>query len=189
MEKHTPKLFVVTGPSGVGKGTIIREFLKSNENVKYSISSTTRAPRPGEVNGREYFFISTEEFEEFIMEDDFLEWAKYNNNYYGTSRIAVAKMMEKGYDVLLEIEVQGALQIIEKVPDCISIFILPPSLEELERRLRGRHTEDEGAIQKRLEIARNELSAVSEYKYCVVNKDISEAVSSLNEIYQKEKEC
>ena len=133
--------------------------------------------------------MSVEEFENYIMEDDFLEWAKYNENYYGTSKIAVSKIMEQGYDVLLEIEVQGALQVIEKVPDCVSIFILPPSLEELERRLRGRHTEGEEVIQKRLEIARNELSAVSEYKYHITNKSVEEAVSLLDYIYQKEKEC
>lgn len=187
MEKRNPKLFVFTGPSGVGKGTLLNEFLKQNKNIKYSISSTTRSPRKGEVNGVNYFFITKEEFEQDIKENKFLEWAKYNENYYGTSVDMVNNALEEGYDVLLEIEVQGALQVMEKLKNPISIFILPPSQEELERRLTGRNTEDRETVLNRLKIAHDEIKQADKFKYNVVNDKIEIAVEKLNQIYIKEK--
>ena len=186
MEKKTPKLFVFTGPSGVGKGTLLNEFLKQNPNIKYSISSTTRKPRVGEVDGVNYFFISKEKFEEDIKNNKFIEWAKYNENYYGTSLDFVNGAMKKGYDVILEIEVQGAIQIMDKIKDCVSIFILPPSTEELEKRLKGRNTEDIETVNNRLKIAHSEIAQADKFKYNVVNDKIDEAVKKLNDIYLKE---
>ena len=186
MQNKSPKLFVFTGPSGVGKGTILNEFLKSHKTVKYSISSTTRKPRQGEINGVHYYFIDKEEFEENIKNNKFLEWAKYNENYYGTSIDMVNDFMQQGYDVLLEIEVQGALNVMKKMPDCISIFILPPNNEELEKRLKGRNTEDDATIKNRLTIALKEIEASKFYKYKIVNDNLENAINELSKIYEKE---
>jgi len=186
MVNKSPKLFVFTGPSGVGKGTLLNEFLKQNPNIKYSISSTTRAPRQGEIDGVNYFFISKEKFEEDINNNKFLEWAKYNENYYGTSFDFVNSEMEKGHDVLLEIEVQGAIQIMDKMKNCVSIFILPPSTEELEKRLKGRNTEDIETVNRRLKIAHDEIAKANLFKYNVINDKIESAVEKLNDIYKRE---
>lgn len=181
------KLFVITGPSGVGKGTILEKFFHNNKNIIYSISETTRKPRPGEVHGVNYFFVSKEDFETSIKNDEFLEWAKYSDNYYGTKKNFVLKALLQGADVLLEIETQGAKKIMEKFPDCITIFVTPPNLDELEKRLRGRKTEDEESIQKRLQRVREELKLAPHYKYAIVNDKVEDALEKLQKVYENEK--
>lgn len=181
------KLFVITGPSGVGKGTILEKFFHNNKNIIYSISETTRKPRPGEVHGVNYFFVSKEDFETSIKNDEFLEWAKYSDNYYGTKKNFVLKALLQEADVLLEIETQGAKKIMEKFPDCITIFVTPPNLDELEKRLRGRQTEDEEAIQKRLNQVKEELKLAPHYKYTIENDMVENALNKLQKIYEDEK--
>ncbi|HIS73868.1 TPA: guanylate kinase [Candidatus Galligastranaerophilus intestinavium] len=188
MKEHKAKLYVLTGPSGVGKGTVLKKFFEKNKgDIIYSISATTRAPRAGEVDGVNYFFISKEEFEKEIKQDNFLEWAQYSGNYYGTRKDFVLNSLNKGVDVLLEIEVQGAKKVMEQYPYCVSIFITPPNMEELEKRLRGRKTECEEAILKRLEVVKSELSETKNYKYTIVNDKVDKAFKELDEIYQKER--
>ena len=187
MENKKGKLFIVLGPSGVGKGTLLKGFLANNTNVLYSISTTTRAPRVGEEDGVHYFFESVENFKKMIENDEFLEWAEFSGNFYGTNKKFVEKRLNQGFDILLEIEVQGAKKVLQTVKDAVSIFILPPSREELEKRLRGRKTETEDAIEKRLKRAIAELDEASDYKYQVVNNNIDEAISKLQEIYEAEK--
>jgi len=188
MADNKAKLIIFTGPSGVGKGTILKEYFNQNKNSKivYSVSNTTRAPRAGEENGVHYFFITKEEFEDLIKKDSFLEWASYSGNYYGTNKNFVKDKLSQGYSVLLEIELQGALQVMEKCPDALSIFIVPPDFDELKRRLIGRHTEDDSAIKKRLEAAKAELSNKDKFKYVIKNDTIENAVGELNNIFQKE---
>ena len=165
-------LIIVSGPSGVGKGTVRDYYMKDESlNLTYSISMTTRAPRAGEVDGVDYIFVTREEFEQKIQEGEFLEYAEFVGNYYGTSLKQVNKMREEGKNVILEIEVQGATIVKEKCPDAVSIFIIPPSIEELERRIRGRRSEPEEIIQQRLAKAQQELKLVSNYKYVVCNDD------------------
>ena len=168
-------LIVYTGASGVGKGTIMKELLKSNDNLKLSVSATTRAPRPGETNGVEYHFVTKDEFEELIKNDGLLEYASYCDNYYGTPKKAVFDMLDKGIDVFLEIEIKGFLQIKEKYPDCVTIFLLPPSMEELEKRLKGRGTESLDVIEKRLNTAKEELTYSEQFDYKVINDDVDRA--------------
>jgi len=165
-------LIIVSGPSGVGKGTVRDYYMKDETlNLTYSISMTTRQPRQGEVDGVDYIFVTREEFEQKIKEGEFLEWAEFVGNYYGTSLTQVNKLREEGKNVILEIEVQGANIVKEKCPDAISIFIIPPSIEELERRIRGRRSEAEEIIQQRLAKAAQELKLVGNYKYVVCNDD------------------
>lgn len=181
------KLIIFTGPSGVGKGTILADFFKkTDKNIVYSISSTTRQPRDGEINGMHYFFISKEEFEKLIKEDAFLEYSQYSGNYYGTNKKFVEEKISEGKSVLLEIELQGALQVMKKRPDAVTIFIKPPTFEELEHRLRGRHTEKEEAIQKRLKAAKEELNNADKFHYVIENDIVSRAVDELISIYNKE---
>ena len=188
MKEHKAKLYVITGPSGVGKGTVLKKFFEKNkDSIIYSISATTRKPREGELEGVNYFFISKEEFKKEIKEDNFLEWAKYSDNYYGTRKDFVLNSLEKGTDVLLEIETSGAKKVMKKFPDCVSIFIMPPDMQELEKRLRGRKTECEEAILKRLEIVKTELSEAKNYKYTIVNDKVDKTFEELNEIYLKER--
>lgn len=168
-------LIVYAGASGVGKGTIMKELLKSNDNLKLSVSATTRAPRPGETNGVEYHFVTKDEFEELIKNDGLLEYASYCDNYYGTPKKAVFDMLDKGIDVFLEIEIKGFLQIKEKYPDCVTIFLLPPSMEELEKRLKGRGTESLDVIEKRLNTAKEELTYSEQFDYKVINDDVDRA--------------
>ena len=187
MTKNKAKLIIFTGPSGVGKGTILSDFFKKvDNNIVYSISNTTRNPRDGEINGMHYFFISKEEFEKLINENAFLEYANYSGNYYGTSKKFVDEKLKEGKSVLLEIELQGALQVMQKCPEAVTIFIKPPSFEELEKRLRGRHSESEEAIQKRLKAAKEELNNANKFHYVIENKIVDEAVLELIKIYNKE---
>lgn len=165
-------LVIISGPSGVGKGTVREYFMKDESlNLTYSISMTTRKPREGEVDGVDYIFTDRETFEKSIAHGDFLEYAEFVGNYYGTSIEQVEKLRNEGKNVILEIEVQGATIVREKCPDAISIFIIPPSMEELEKRIRGRRSEPEEIIQQRLAKASQELKLVSNYKYVVCNDD------------------
>ena len=181
-------LVVYSGFSGVGKGTIMKEMLKREESFRLSVSATTRAPRPGEVDGREYYFITKEKFLKMIDNDEFLEYAQYADNYYGTPQKAVEDMLNEGYNVFLEIEVQGGVQIMEKCPDCLSIFIVPPSLEVLEQRLRGRGTETEEVIEKRMKAALVEQEYTSRYDFVVENDIVEKTVDDIINIVKKEKE-
>ena len=180
-------LVVYTGASGVGKGTIMKRLLSKNENIRLSVSATTRAPREGEVDGREYYFVSRERFKEMIAEDGFLEHAEYVGNCYGTPKEPVFRMLYEGIDVFLEIEVKGFLQIKEACPDCLSIFIIPPSYEELKLRLIGRGTESPEVIAERLKTAEQELKHQHLFDYVVVNDDVDRAADEVLSILAAEK--
>lgn len=186
-QKKKGVLFVISGPSGVGKGTInkrlIDEFMGQ---VAYSVSATTRSPREGEADGREYFFISRQEFEKRAANNEFLEHAEYAGNCYGTPRSYVLNLLDQGVSVILEIDLQGALQVKERMPQSVSVFILPPSFEELEGRLRGRGTETPEKIAQRLAVARREISMAHVYDYRIVNDDVEAAYARLREIFMKE---
>lgn len=173
------KLVVYTGFSGVGKGTVLKRIRELDDSVKLSVSCTTREPREGETDGVEYFFVTKDEFRRLIDEDGFLEYATYCDNYYGTPRKAVEDMLEKGFNVFLEIEVQGGMQVLSKMPDCVSIFVVPPSIEELERRLRGRGTEDEETILKRLAAVKTEQEYILNYEHTVLNDDVDRAAKEI----------
>ena len=183
----TGKLFIVAGCSGVGKGTLINEFLKRNDDIIFSISYTTRLPRPMEEDGVNYFYITKDKFEEMIENDGFIEYAEFSGNYYGTGKQFIEKKLSEGKNVLLEIEVKGCRQVKHKIPDAVSIFVLPPSLEELENRLRGRNTESEEVIQRRLSIAKSELEESKNFDYCVVNDNIENALNKMQRIYESKK--
>ncbi|MBU5677354.1 guanylate kinase [Alkaliphilus sp. MSJ-5] len=180
-------LVVVSGPSGAGKGTICKELLKNNSQIKVSISATTRLPRTGEEDGVNYFFINRDKFENMIDGDDFLEYAMVYDNYYGTPKEYVMNNLENGNDVLLEIDIVGALQIKERFEDAVFIFILPPSLEELKNRIIGRGTETLSDIDKRYGSAISEIKQVIKYDYAVVNDDVSRAVKDIEAIIRAEK--
>lgn len=163
-------LIVFSGPSGVGKGTILKLFKDDPElKLAYSVSMTTRKKRDGEIDGVNYFFVSVEEFKKAIENNELLEYAEFVGNYYGTPNKYVEDLLNKGNNVLLEIEVQGALQVLNKCPDALSIFIVPPSMEELEKRIRGRNTETEEVVLKRLEKAKKEMECLCHYKYVICN--------------------
>jgi len=168
-------LTVLTGPSGVGKGTIVKKILDSHSDVWLSISATTRKPRTGEIEGQHYFFLEKKNFQEIIDKEGFLEWASFSNNFYGTPKKIVNEKIEQGNNVLLEIELEGARQIRRSFPDALQIFIAPPNLSELEKRIRGRGTETEDAIRNRLAIAKKELFAKKEFDAVVINEDIEKA--------------
>lgn len=184
MSKGT--LFIVSGPSGCGKGTVLAEILKQ-DNVYYSVSATTRAPRPGEVNGVNYHFLSKDEFEKLIENGGMLEYASYCGNYYGTPKKPVEDMLAEGKNVILEIEVQGALKVMEKCPEAVSVFILPPSLKELRRRLHKRGTETEEVIEKRIGEAAGEIRKAVNYDYVMINGELEIAVSDLLSIINSQK--
>jgi len=180
-------LIVISAPSGTGKTTLCHMLLKELPNAVFSVSFTTREPREGEVNGRDYWFVSKEEFERRIREGDFLEWAQVYGYYYGTSKGQVLKALKEGKDVILDIDTQGALQVKERFPEAVLIFILPPSLKELERRLRKRGTDPEDVIEKRLKLAREEIKKAKFYDYIVVNDKLEVAYSKLKSIITSEK--
>ncbi len=180
-------LLVVSGPSGVGKGTICKEYLKTYDDCTLSVSATTRAPREGEKDGESYFFLTHEQFRKKIDEGGFLEHAVFCENYYGTPKDAVIKMLESGKNVILEIEVQGALQVRSHYPEAVFVFVIPPSTEELEQRLRGRGTESDEVILKRLERAKAEFKFVEKYNYVLENDTVENAVERLHSIITAEK--
>ena len=180
-------LIVFSGPSGVGKGTVRQEiFSKPDHKFEYSVSMTTRAQRPGEVDGKDYFFRSREEFEELIRNGQMLEYAEYVGNYYGTPLTYVNETLDKGVDVFLEIEVQGALQVKKKVPDAVFIFLTPPDLNELQERLVGRGTDSEEVIAQRIERAREEIALMSEYDYAIVNDEVPLAAERVKRVIEAE---
>ena len=180
-------LIVVSGPSGAGKGTICKRLLEKNPNLGYSISATTRAPRTGEVNGVNYWFLSKEEFQKMISEDGLLEWAEVYGNYYGTPAQKVKDSLAEGKNILLEIDTQGAALVRKKFPEGVYIYILPPSLEELKRRIIGRGTDSAESIERRLSCAREEIGCASEqYNYLVLNDEVELAVERVETIIEAE---
>lgn len=184
MSENTKKgaLLVVSGFSGAGKGTVMKKLLEKYDTYALSISMTTRAPRTGEENGREYFFVDTDTFEQKIKENKVIEYAKYCDNYYGTPREYVEEQLEKGKDVILEIEIQGALKVKEMFPDTVLLFIMPPSAEELQRRLVSRGTETADVIKKRMNRAVEEAQFMEKYDYIVINDDLDTCVEELHGI-------
>ncbi|MBQ7954366.1 MAG: guanylate kinase [Lachnospiraceae bacterium] len=180
-------LIVVSGFSGAGKGTLMKELLKTYDNYALSVSMTTRTPRTGEVDGREYFFSSRENFEKKIAEDGLIEYAEYCGNYYGTPRQYVEQQLAAGKDVILEIEIQGALKVKEKFPDTLLLFVTPPSAEELKRRLVGRGTETMEVIEKRMSRAIEESEGIESYDYLVINDDLQVCTQEIHHIVQSVK--
>ncbi len=175
-------LIVVSGASGTGKGTVCNALMESLPELAYSISATTRSPRKGEQDGVNYYFLAREEFEKMIEEGGFLEWAEVYGNYYGTPLKKIQERLAEGQDILLEIDTQGALKVMEKCPEGVFIFLLPPSLEELERRIRGRGTETEESIARRLGAAKEEIGVGRKYNYVVVNDRVEKAVEQIQAI-------
>ena len=180
------KVFVITGPSGVGKGTLIRELLQRLPDLELSISATTREPREGEVDGRDYHFLSTEEFEARMRGEDFLEYATYSGNYYGTLRTEVERRLAAGHSVVLEIEVQGARQVRAAMRESVQVFIAPPAPSVLRERLNARGTDSPEAIDARLEVAAQEMAAQDEFAYRVVNDDLGRSAAELEGIVRAE---
>jgi len=178
------RLTVITGPSGVGKGTLVGRLLSRHPRIWLSVSATTRAPRPGEVEGQSYFFLSRERFEQQVADGGFLEWAEFAGNLYGTPRQPVEQHLAAGRPVLLEIELEGARQVRHSFPAGFQLLIQPPCLEELERRIRGRGTDAEEAIQRRLALARVELAAEAEFDATLVNGDLDQALAELERLMQ-----
>lgn len=179
-------IVVVSGFSGAGKGTIMKELMKKYDNYALSISATTRAPRIGEEEGREYFFKTVETFEKMIAENQLIEYAKYVDNYYGTPKAYVEEQLEMGKDVILEIEIQGALKIKEQFPDALLLFVMAPDAKVLRERLIGRGTEDAATIDSRLKRAAEEAEGIEKYDYIVINDDLNECVELTNSIIQNE---
>ena len=179
MLKRHGNLFVISGPSGAGQGTLVSRLMAVVDDAWLSVSATTRAPREGETDGIQYYFVSTDEFRRMIDEGELLEWACFSGNYYGTPRASVEKHIAAGEQVILEIEIQGARQVKKQFPEAHLVFIEPPSLEVLEQRLRGRGTESEDAIRARLETARVELAGIGEYDFRLVNDDLDLASAQL----------
>lgn len=173
------KLIVLTGPSGVGKGTLLRSLLQRHRDLYLSISVTTRAPRPGEINGKDYFFVDRPTFDRMVANGELLEWAEFAGNCYGTPRIPVEEQIQQGRWVILEIELEGARQICQTFPDAMRIFILPPSLPELECRIRSRGQDSEDAILRRLQRAHTEIDAAREFDIQIVNDDLEKALSRI----------
>jgi guanylate kinase len=181
------KVFVITGPSGVGKGTIVEEVLKKVNNIYLSISATTRSKRKGEEEGVNYFYKSRDEFEKMIKSDEFLEWAEFAGDFYGTPKFQVNNYLSCGKDVLLEIEVQGAKQIREKYPDAVLIFLVPPSFEALEERLIKRQTETIEKVKVRLKKAKQEMKEIKLFHYTVINDKLDEAIDNVISIIKAER--
>lgn len=187
MNKNKKGLLVIfSGPSGSGKGTIMKSLLARRDDTVLSVSMTTRAPRPGEIDGYHYHFVTREEFKKTIEEDGFLEYAEYNGNFYGTPEAPIRRLLNEGKNVMLEIEVQGAEKVMDHRSDVVSIFITTPSYEELERRLRGRGTEPEEVIQGRMRTSQYELSRAFRYQYIVLNDEVEKAVERIITIIDAE---
>lgn len=180
-------LIIFSGPSGCGKGTVVSRILKERDDTVLSVSVTTRAPREGEIDGFHYSFISAKQFDKMVKQDDLLEYAQFSGNSYGTPRAAVFEHIKAGRNVILEIDVQGALQVMERCEDYVSIFLTVPSLEELEKRLRGRGTEEESRVQMRMEAAKREMSYIDRYQYCVLNDELDAAVEQIHCIIETER--
>ena len=180
-------LIVVSGPSGAGKGTVMRYVFEKCPNMRYSVSVTTRAPREGEVDGREYFFRTTDQFIDMLHHDEFLEHQRVYDNYYGTPRKCVEELLDKGFDVLLEIDVKGALVVKKKMPETVTVFLCPPDKATLESRLRGRSTETEEQLKVRLDAAVEELKNAAEYDYVVVNNDALVGAEEIESVIRAEK--
>ena len=178
------KLLVISGPSGAGKSTVIRHLMAQMDGLEFSFSATTRAPRPGETDGKDYFFVTRERFDEMVANDELLEHATFVGNSYGTPRSQVEQRMDNGITVILDIEVQGAAQVKAKMPEAITVFLAPPSLEALEQRLRGRGTETEEKIRARLKTAEKELLLASSYDYTVINNVPDDAASEIRAILE-----
>ena len=181
------KLFVISGPSGVGKGTICKRIFEKDDNIRFSVSMTTRDPREGEVEGKDYYFVTKEKFEELLAEGQLLEHNKFVDNYYGTPRGPVVEWMDEGHDVLLEIDYHGAFQVRDAYPEAVLIFIAPPSVEELRARIIGRGSESEEQVQNRLAQAMDDLAQADEYDYLVVNDDLETAVWKEQQVMRIEK--
>lgn len=179
--------FIVSGPSGVGKGTILERVIGDDSNIRFSVSATTRSPRPGEVEGVHYFFVDRKKFQEMIQGEELLEWAKVHNEYYGTLRKFVNDTLSSGFDLILDIDVQGALQLIDRNEEGVYIFIAPPSMEELKRRLKGRGTESDTQILQRLKVAAWEMSYIQRYQYVIINDEISQGCEKLKAIITAER--
>ena len=180
-------LIVISGASGTGKGTVCKKLLAESENVFYSISATTRKPRAGETDGVEYFFVTVEEFKNWIAEDKFLEYAEVYGNFYGTPIHKIEERLNRGEDVVLEIDIQGALNVMKKRPDGVYIFLLPPSLDELKNRINNRGTETPESLAKRLESAKNEIDTGKKYQYAIVNDTVDAAVEKIKAILAAER--
>lgn len=177
-------LYVISGPSGAGKGTLVERILDGHPDITLSISATTRQPREGEVDGVHYHFMSVDEFEDVIARDGFIEWAQVHSNYYGTPLAPIEQHLAAGDTVLLEIDVQGAFQVLDKLPQAKLVFIAPPSIKELERRLRGRGTETEEVIAQRLANAKGEMDASKDYDFVIVNDDLERATKELARVLE-----
>lgn len=180
-------LIIISGPSGTGKGTVLKLVKESCHFVKFSVSATSRKPREGEVDGINYFFKTEEEFKAMIDNNEFVEWVKYCDNYYGTPKKYIEDNINNGFDVILEIEVEGALNIKKQYPDAVTIFMLPPSFEELKYRIEGRGTEKNDVINKRLAKAKQELDFISQYEYVSINNNVEDSVREINSIMLAEK--
>ena len=181
------RLYIISGPSGSGKDTVMKKVFERESRLAFSISSITRAMRPGEVEGEKYNFVTRERFEQMIANDELLEYNVFVGNYYGTPKAPVVECTENGRDMLIEVDVNGAAQIRAKAPDAVSVFIMPPSLEELKRRLRGRGTDSEEVIEKRLQEALSEIERAPEYDYIVVNDELENAVDDFIKIISVDK--
>ena len=180
--KNTKKLIIITGPSGVGKGTVVKAILKKDINIWLSISATTRKPRKGEEDGKDYYFLTTKKFKEMINNEMFLEWAEFAGNYYGTPINKINEKIKHGSKVILEIEVEGACQVREKFPETIAIFLLPPNKQELEKRIRNRGTDNEESILQRLERADFEMSSSKDFDYVLKNYEIDKTADEILKI-------
>jgi len=180
--KNPQKLIIITGPSGVGKGTVVKNILKKDKNIWLSISATTREPRKGEENGKDYYFLTTKKFKEMINNEMFLEWAEFAGNYYGTPINIINEKIKNGYKVILEIEVEGACQVRKKFPETISIFLLPPNKQELEKRIRNRGTDNEKSILQRLERADFEMNSSKDFDYVLKNNEIEKTSDEILKI-------
>lgn len=184
--KNQNQLIIVTGPSGVGKGTVVKEILNMNSDKLWlSISATTRMARKGELDGEHYYFLSKKKFKEMIKNDLFIEWAEFAGNFYGTPSESINKKIESGFKVILEIEVEGARQIKEKFPNSVSIFLLPPNIQELENRIRNRATENEASIAQRLERSKFEVSCSKDFDFKVINDNLEATIEKVFEIIKK----